>query len=234
MTGFIHAGTSTEQMPAKALRTDSTVADAVVSHDQSGRLTARVVPDPRHAPELHRAVTLEAVGRSAGLDWHEPADDLRVAGINRTESDFLYREIFTDNAYLRHGITLPDDAVVVDVGANIGMFTLYAARHSPGARVIAVEPIAELATAAALNAELHGVDATVHTCALGAAPGETELTYYPRNSVMSGRYAHADEDLAVLRGYLHTGEGSEPGRQLDRVAADRMRAERRICEVRTR
>ncbi|MFD3497951.1 FkbM family methyltransferase [Streptomyces sp. NPDC058678] len=204
------------------------VTEATVTSGVDGRETvAWLVPDQSRAPLLHRAAVLEAAGRLGTLGWHEPADDLRVAGVNRSETDFLHREIFAQNAYFRHGITLPPSAVVVDAGANIGMFTLAVAQRSPGARVIAVEPVAELADAAAVNAELHGVDATVLRCGLGRAESETEFTYYPNNSVMSGGFAEADEDLDVLRAYLLTGDGAEDGAQLDRLVTDRMTAVRR-------
>ncbi|MFD9816823.1 FkbM family methyltransferase [Streptomyces sp. NPDC059080] len=243
MTAPTHGVTDTARAarPADAATGDA-VARALAAHPAvaatavrgpSGRRTAYVVPDPRHAPQLHRAAVAGAAALPAGLEWHEPADELRLAGVNRTESAFLYREIVTDRAYLRHGIALPDDAVIVDVGANIGMFTLHAARHRPRARVLAVEPVAELAAATAANAALYGLDVTVLACALGAVPGRAELTYYPGNSVMSGRYADAGEDLEVLRGYLLTGEGGGAGGQLDRLAAGRMAAERRGCAVRT-
>ncbi|KOX04369.1 31-O-demethyl-FK506 methyltransferase [Streptomyces sp. NRRL B-1140] len=213
---------------ARLLCTHPAVTAATVTAGADGRESvAWLVPDPSRAPLLHRAAALEATGRLGTLGWHEPADDLRVAGVNRSETDFLYREIFAGNAYFKHGVTLPPDAVVVDAGANIGMFTLAVARRSPGARVIAVEPVEELAAAAAVNAELHGVDAVVLRCALGRAESETDFTYYPHNSVMSGGFAQADEDLDVLRGYLLTGEGAEDGAHLDRLAADRMTAVRR-------
>lgn len=209
------------------LRTHPAVTEATVTAGADGRESvAWLVPDRSHAPLLHRAAALEAAGRLGTLGWHEPADDLRVAGVNRGESDFLYREIFAENTYFKHGIVLPPGAVVVDAGANIGMFTLAVGRRSPGARVIAVEPVEELAEAVAVNAELHGVDATVVRCGLGRAESETEFTYYPNNSVMSGGFAQA-EDVDVLRGYLLTGEGAEGGTQLDRLAGDRMTAVRR-------
>ncbi|WP_399088101.1 FkbM family methyltransferase [Streptomyces sp. BBFR2] len=217
---------------ARALAAHPAVAATAV-RGPSGHRTAYVVPDPRHAPQLHRAAVAGEAALPTGLEWHEPADELRLAGVNRTESAFLYREIVTDRAYLRHGVTLPDDPVIVDVGANIGMFTLHAARTRPRARVLAVEPIAELAAATAANAALYGLDVTVLACALGAVPGRAELTYYPGNSVMSGRYADAGEDLEVLRGYLLTGEGAGESGQLDRLAAGRMAGERRDCAVRT-
>ncbi|MFB4309618.1 FkbM family methyltransferase [Actinomadura sp. GTD37] len=219
---------------AAALCEHPAVAAAEVTAGEAGRaLVARLVPDPVHAAMLSASAEVEAAGRLGPLGWHEPAGDLRVAGLNRTESDFLYREIFEDNAYFRNGIALPPGAVVVDVGANIGMFTLCAARHSPGVRVVAVEPVAELAEAMAINAELHGVDVTVLNVGVGRGEAEADFTFYPNNSVMSGGFADADEDLAVLRGYLLAGDGAEGGAQLDRLAAGRLAAERRRVPVTT-
>jgi FkbM family methyltransferase len=40
----------------------------------------------------------------------------------------------------RHYPVSASDRVILDLGANIGMFTLYAAREAPQARIIAVEP----------------------------------------------------------------------------------------------
>lgn len=219
---------------AKVLREHPAVADALVTTDPGGQgHHALLLADRSAAPVLYRSAALEAAGRLGGLGWHEPEGALRVAGLNRSETDFLHREIFTDNAYLRHGIALPPGAVVVDVGANIGMFTLRAALHSPGARIIAVEPVAELAAAVALNAELHELDVTVERTALGRAEGETSFTFYPRNSVMSGRHADPDEDLDVLRGYLLTGEEARSGAPLERLINDRMSATTRHVPVTT-
>ncbi|OLZ74131.1 methyltransferase [Streptomyces sp. IMTB 2501] len=219
---------------AEVLREHPAVADALVTGDTGGDGHARIVPDPAAAAVLHRSVALEEAGRlGAALGWHEPAGQVRVAGLNRSETEFLHREIFTDNAYFRHGITLPAGAVVLDVGANIGMFTLCVARRSPGARIIAVEPVAELADAVAVNAELHQVDATVLRTALGRAEGLAEFTFYPHNSVMSGRFADTAEDLEVLKGYLLTGENAQQGEHLDRLAADRMTAQTRQVPVTT-
>ena len=47
------------------------------------------------------------------------------------EAEFLYEEIFTRRAYLQGGVQFPltntpsEPAVVVDVGANIGLFSLH-------------------------------------------------------------------------------------------------------------
>ncbi|MFD7668383.1 FkbM family methyltransferase [Streptomyces sp. NPDC059788] len=217
---------------AKALRAHPAVLDAEILDDRE--TTVCFVPEPETAALLHRSAEPADDGEQDRPQWHEPADDLRVAGVNRTETDFLYREIFLDNAYLRHGLTVPERATVVDVGANIGMFALRAAAVSPGARIIAVEPAAEPAAALARNAGLYGLDVTVLQCALGGTEGETDFTYYPGNSVMSGRFARSDEDIDVLRRYLGTGTGTEGhGQRLARLAVGRMAAETRRCAVST-
>lgn len=222
-------GQQTGQRIATELTRHPSVAAAAVHGND--RLIAYVVPDPRHAPVVHRACRMAAAGSLAGLSLHEPAGELLVAQLNRTETDFLYREIFVENAYLRHGIGLPTDPVVLDVGANIGMFTLLAAQRSNGARIIAVEPAAELAHAASINAELHGVNVTVLNCGLGSRTGEVGFSYYPNNTLMSGIYGDAEEDRAVLRSYLRTAPDVELGAQFDRLVDDRMRAEPRRCRL---
>ncbi|AUX21192.1 uncharacterized protein SOCEGT47_016710 [Sorangium cellulosum] len=205
----------------------------VVSGGREPRsLVAYIVPDAHRAGEIRRACALEADGRLEGLSLHEPGADLLVAQRNRTETDFLYREIFLDNAYLRHGIELPERACIVDVGANIGMFSTFAAKTCKDARIVAIEPIAELSRAVRANAEIHRADITVLNCAMGSEAGRTDFTFYPNNTVMSGRFADA-EDRDVLRAYLVTGEGAQDGRLLDDLVADRMVMERRSCEVMT-
>jgi FkbM family methyltransferase len=226
----------TRQRIATELARHPSIAAAAVHGDD--RLIAYLVPDKQHAPVVHRACQMAAAGSLAGLSLHEPAGELLVAQLNRTETDFLYREIFVENAYLRHGIGLPADPVVVDVGANIGMFTLLVAQRSSGARIVAVEPVAELAHAASINAELHGVDVTVLNYGLGSRTGEAAFSYYPNNTLMSGMYGDAEEDRAVLRSYLRTAPDVtlpdvEVGPQFDRLVDDRMRAEPRRCRLTT-
>jgi FkbM family methyltransferase len=218
---------------ASILQEHAAVSEALVTTTTDGSSTARLVPDPAAAPVLYRSATLERAGRLGPLSWHEPADDLRVAGLNRRETDFMYREMFIDDAYFRRGIDLPTDAVVIDVGANIGMFSLLVARRSPGARIIAVEPVTELADAIRINAELHAVTITVLCTALGNAESESDFTFYRNNSVMSGRFADSAEDIAVLEGYLATHQDPADHAQRHRLAAGRMVPERRTVPVTT-
>ncbi len=59
--------------------------------------------------------------KSAKMEHYHHKSGRRFFHLNRYESDFLYKEIFEDKVYLKHGIELCEGTVVVDVGANIGL-----------------------------------------------------------------------------------------------------------------
>lgn len=93
------------------------------------------------------------------------------------------------NPYLSSGhIELNEDAVVVDVGANIGDFTMQVARKCPNGRVFAIEPLSECISVLNRNKILNRfANVYIVNGALGDHEGEIELsaagivsTVYPR------------------------------------------------------
>ena len=53
---------------------------------------------------------------------------------------FLFHEIWVDRIYSPPGYEVRDGETVVDVGANIGMFSIFAATSAKGVRVYSYEP----------------------------------------------------------------------------------------------
>jgi FkbM family methyltransferase len=72
---------------------------------------------------------------------------------------------------------------VIDVGANIGVFAVLAARAAPGARLICYEPSADTCDLLRTNLALNGVIASVHQRAVTAAHGMAVL-HAPAASVL--------------------------------------------------
>jgi hypothetical protein len=66
---------------------------------------------------------------------------LTVEAPNRGEAAFLYEEIFNGDAYLQHGIDVPDGATVFDVGANIGLFAAALAQRRRNLKLHLFEPV---------------------------------------------------------------------------------------------
>ena len=53
-----------------------------------------------------------------------------------------FKEIFMEGSYMRGlELTLPDCPIIIDVGANAGFFTFFAASLFPGAQIYSYEPI---------------------------------------------------------------------------------------------
>ncbi|TWB12405.1 FkbM family methyltransferase/amino acid adenylation domain-containing protein [Nitrospirillum amazonense] len=125
-------------------------------------------------------------------------DGTPVHGMNAGESRFLWKEIFDDGAYDAPGLTLPPDAVVMDVGANVGFFALWVARRAPGVRLIAFEPIPEVFAKLRANLRIYLAGATAFNLGLSDAPKATRFTYYPNNSIMSGGRANPARDAAMV------------------------------------
>ena len=111
---------------------------------------------------------------------------LEVVYSSKTFLDILWREIFEENLYDRHGITLCDGDCVFDAGANIGFFVLYLNQVLKHGTVFAFEPIPETFELLKRNVERNNhLDARIFDCGLSDKPGTATFTYFPRTDVGS-------------------------------------------------
>ncbi len=128
---------------------------------------------------------------------------MNVAYQSKAELAQFYDDIFVKEVYTRHGIALADGACVFDVGANIGLFTVFVAHRVRGARVFAFEPAPPLFEILAENTLWCAGEVLLFDCGLGDREGTAELTFYPLTSGMSSFHADAGEERAALRTLFH-------------------------------
>jgi 31-O-methyltransferase len=129
-------------------------------------------------------------------------DGLSVFSLNADETRFVHREVFGDRSYLQHGIELNDGDCVFDVGANIGLSSVFFHRERKGVRIYAVEPSPAAFECLKANIELHGVNARVFECGLSRESGTAELTFYPANTVCSGFHVNLETDRGTTKTYM--------------------------------
>ncbi|GHH28999.1 FkbM family methyltransferase [Streptomyces rubradiris] len=130
-----------------------------------------------------------------GLHLIELEEGFSCYASGEFEARFIYQEIFKDNNYEQSG--LPEAPFVIDVGANIGLFSLYMKQKYPAARVIAFEPAPENRQALRQNLELHQADGvTVYPYAVGSEACEATFTYYP---AMPGNSTLHPEEKALQK-----------------------------------
>src|SRR6185503_16199540 len=130
---------------------------------------------------------------------YELPNRMLVASQNKNDTDLMYREIFKEKIYLQNGIVLKDGDCVFDVGANIGMFSLFVGRMCRNAEIYAFEPIPPLFELLRANAALYGLEAKLFKCGVSADTTQQEFTYYPHLTLMSGRFADLKQDQEVVK-----------------------------------
>ncbi|MEU5880004.1 FkbM family methyltransferase [Spirillospora sp. NPDC047279] len=189
------AGVATEI--ESTLRRYPGIARARVLRDADDRLVAEVLPWG----------TLSVTADSGVL--------AELASMNLTETRFLHDEIFVDEAYLRGGIVLRENAVVFDVGANIGMFSLFVEARCPSAKVFAFEPVPEVFAALQKNIGERGLATRAFNFGLSDREQEVSFYYYPDVSIMSCRhdYTNWDNEVELIKLYVaNERRNGPPGR----------------------
>lgn len=148
---------------------------------------------------------------------------LEVAHLNAYETDYVYHEVFQDECYLRHGIALRDGDTVIDIGANIGLFSLFVMSRCRDARIIAFEPAPVVCDLLKANCDAYGANVEVVNAGVSGAPGEATFTFYERSSVFSGFHTDAAEDRraveAIVRNTLHSATSADD-EAVERFVAD--------------
>ena len=173
--------------------------------------------------------------------WKAPyvlPDGSPVAHLNRNETEYIYNEIFVQQAYLRHGITIRDGDCIVDVGANIGLFTVFASRLARNLRIVACEP--NPAAFACLEANAAAWGAAVRCLPLGLSheSGSADLTWFEGLSLLSGFYADAATEREMVKRYVLNQQVAAPDSErfvadVGDVIDDRLRAKTVSAQLRT-
>ncbi|EDY50775.1 FkbM, partial [Streptomyces clavuligerus] len=149
--------------------------------------------------------------------------------LNGYETDYLYQEIFEDRVYAPAGLRLPPRPLILDIGANTGLCSLYLTRAHPGATVYAFEPSPDAFTALAANVSALGLPVVTLPWAVGGGSGSATMTVYPGATVYSGLYADGADDHAAMAAAIDTAvdAGTGAGAQVaGELARDRMRGAR--------
>lgn len=145
---------------------------------------------------------------------------MRIRQWQKIETDFLYEETFGKYSVYAKGnyIDFQPGAVIVDAGANVGMFTLFAAHRCRGeAEIFAFEPIPTTFSVLAANAA--AATRGEYAAAMGARPGAS-LKIHAINCGLS-----ATKDAVIFQHHPHfsvwsTQDADFAHQRLDRFLAD--------------
>lgn len=77
---------------------------------------------------------------------------------SKEETEYIYAEIFTEQQYLADDIVVNEGDCIFDVGANIGLFSLFINRLQKNVKIYAFEPIKPTFSTLKSNIILHSLD----------------------------------------------------------------------------
>ena len=134
---------------------------------------------------------------------HTLPNGLACAHLNKNETDFLYEEIFARKTYAnKYFCDLPENACIVDVGANIGFFSIWAALAYPTATIHSIEPLPIAYSVLAMNARIYSDSIYCWQYALGEKDGTTTMQFMPHLSIMSGVQMDLDAKKKQINAYV--------------------------------
>jgi FkbM family methyltransferase len=140
------------------------------------------------------------IDQQAAADFVLP-DGRRVRCPRPHSAAVLWREI-TGGLYAQAIRGLPADGVIVDVGANVGLASIFFTDCVPGVSVLALEPAPACFACLRENVARHAPTVTPISVAAGAAEGTSELVYYPNAPEQSTLHADAEEQVRTSRIFL--------------------------------
>lgn len=158
--------------------------------------------------EVHRAGPQPPYRLPNGLMVHHQ---------NESETKHFYEDIFDHRTYARNGIVIGDGATVLDVGGNIGLFSLFAHYEAEGVRVFTFEPSIELFGLLEQNLKEHGVNAKPFNIGVSDRGDTADLTFYPRSSGMSSFMPDEAEEKANLRAIISNQSRIEDGGEAEEL-----------------
>lgn len=166
------------------------------------RLVAYILPNKTEGQFVRNILRLRHEAKIHDIKNAILPNEIPVFYLNGSEKDYMYNEIFNDSVYLKNGITINDGDVIFDVGANIGMFSLFASTMASHLKILAFEPIKEIYDVLTINSKILSDTIHVFQLGLGNTEGPVEFTYIPQVSVMSSIQADAEYNRSLLRNTL--------------------------------
>lgn len=171
----------------------------------------------------------------------EAPNGLTIHQNSLDETKYVYREVFEERVYLRHGIRILPGDVIFDIGANIGIFSMFVMENFPESRVHAFEPSPPITELLLKNVTRYHPSVTVHPFGIAEESRVARFTHYPNYSIMSGfKATPANDNETLKRGIqsqlaeTHLEQDEISDRALNRMVKIALgETEEYTCELRT-
>ncbi|GAX45461.1 amino acid adenylation [Tolypothrix sp. NIES-4075] len=203
------------------------------------RLVAYIVPDQKYAFPILQLLRFQNKNLFDEGSLYKLPNGMMIAHLNKNETEFVYKELWEEQTYLKHGITINEGDCIFDVGANIGLFTLFVGQICKDVSIYAFEPIPPVFELLRRNAENYSLNVKLFNLGLSSETKSDTFTYYPQISVISGRFADAEQEREVVKSFLLKqqniveNETEISSQAIDELLAERLQSQQFTCQLKT-
>lgn len=135
----------------------------------------------------------------SGFKTYFLPNNLEIAHINEYETNYVYNEIFEEDIYLKHGIQVADGDTVIDIGANIGLFSLYINYLYRNVKIFSFEPSPDVYKVLHANANVYGDNIKTFNSGVSDCEKSSAFTFYENSTVFSSIYSDENEDNRAIK-----------------------------------
>lgn len=137
----------------------------------------------------------------------ELRNGMTIRSGNKDDVVAIFNEIFVERCYCPAWFYRAEAGHrVLDVGANLGLFSLFLASIAPGIRVFAFEPQSETFERLTRNITENGLDGSITSRRLAVGRGRGEARFSGRSGLDSGHEAATSEGLGEIVGCVGLSE----------------------------
>ncbi len=158
------------------------------------------------------------------------SDGVEIFSTDLGQAELLHNEM---PFYFRYGVEVKPGDVVFDVGANIGVFTLYISRLTQGdVSIYAFEPIPFIFDILKRNVDSFSqANVKLYDCGLAETSKQTTFYYFDEASLFSSMYPRYDEMMSSK--HMRSIFSKMPGEARQKILGSLEQPEEVTCQVRT-
>ena len=224
-----------EEVEQQISRMEGIKAAAVLAQQSENgqKLVAYVVPDDHRGALITRLLEIRNRPRNDFDNLAHLPNGWPFFCYNRNEVKEIFKEIFESNPVEDFAIFLPENPVIMDIGANVGMFSLYIQQYCSNPLLYAIEPVPHLCRLLKLNMELYSLNVRILELGIGETSGGSSFVFYPNSSGMSGRYTNREDDSALLRKVIANNGEVLPPQMLNEIINQRLVTEEFATQIKS-
>ncbi len=170
--------------------------------EDDNTLTSVITIDPNHASTLDKIFKLENLNPDLKNNRYVLPNDLTIYHSNESETKMIYEEIFEQKIYDTDNIQIKQGDIIFDIGANIGLFSLYTGLKYKDVKVYAFEPVKPIYDILEKNMSLYSLNVKKFNLGISNETKEAIFQYYPQNTAISGMYADNDSEIDTVKQYM--------------------------------